>query len=87
MGMEAKKYNVTEMTEKFYDVKECKPTERTVKHIKKKPVCKPVTKHDCVTKWEVLDNGDKVCNSDILFNQCLELRWRQSSQFSYIEQL
>ena len=27
------------------------------------------------------------CNSDILFNQCLELRWRQSSQFSYIEQL
>ena len=29
----------------------------------------------------------KCCNSDILFNQCLELRWRQSSQFSYIEQL
>ena len=65
MGMNTTKYNVTEMTEKFYHVKECKPTKRTVKHIKKKPVCKPVTKHNCVTKWEVLPSGEKVCNSDM----------------------
>ena len=33
---------------------------KTVKHIKKMPECKNVTKHHCVTKWEVLPSGEKV---------------------------
>jgi len=73
MGMDAIKYNVTEMTEKFYHVKECKPTQRTVKHIKKKPVCKPVTKHNCVTKWEVLPSGEKVWSGN---DDCEEVTWQ-----------
>lgn len=67
MDMVPTEYNVTEMTEKLYDVKECEPKEKTIKHIKKMPECKPVTRHNCVTKWEILSNGEKVDNSGILF--------------------
>ena len=67
MGMATTKYNVTEMKEKLYYVKECEPKQTTVKHIKKMPKCKPVTRHNCVTKWEILSSGEKVGSFDILF--------------------
>ena len=54
------KYNVTEMTQSLYNVTECNPEPKTIKHIKKMPECKNVTKHHCVTKWEVLPSGEKV---------------------------
>ena len=60
MVMVPTKYNVTQMTEKFYDVKECKPVETEIMHKKKIPDCKNVTKHHCVTKWEILESGEKV---------------------------
>ena len=64
MVMVPTKYNVTEMTEKLYDVKECKPVETQIIHKKKIPDCKNVTKHHCVTKWEIID-GEKVGNCGI----------------------
>ena len=66
MEMVPTEYTVTEMKENLYDVIECEPTQKTVKHIKKMPECKPVTRHNCVTKWEILPSGEKVCNSQIL---------------------
>ena len=69
MGMVPLQYNVTVMTEKNYTTKVCEPTIKTVKHIKKMPECKNVTKHNCVTKWEVLPSGEKVRNSTKILAQ------------------
>lgn len=66
-------YNVTEMTEKFYDVKECKPVETQIMHEKKIPDCKNVTKHHCVTKWEILPSGEKVWSGN---DDCKEVTWQ-----------
>jgi len=74
MGMETIEYNATELTEKLFEVKECKPTQKTVKHIKKMPECKPVTRHNCVTKWEVLSSGEKVWSGN---DDCEEVTWNE----------
>jgi len=45
---------------KDYDYKDCKQVETVTKHTKKVPDCKKVTKNNCVTDWEVDENGNKV---------------------------
>jgi len=74
MGMVPLEYNVTVMTEKNYTTKVCEPTIKTVKHIKKMPECKNVTKHNCVTKWEVLPSGEKVWSGN---DDCKEVTWQE----------
>ena len=63
MEMVPLEYNVTVMADRDYTTKVCEPKIKTIKHIKKMPECKNVTKHNCVTKWEVLTTGEKVSNS------------------------
>jgi len=73
MKMVPTEYSVTEMTENSYDVKECEQIETIIMHIKKIPECKDVTKHHCVTKWEIL-NGEKVWSGN---DDCKEVTWKE----------
>ena len=45
---------------KNFDMRDCAESEEREAHIKEVPVCKNVTKNNCVTDWEVDDNGNKV---------------------------
>merc|ERR1711936_597039 len=70
------KYNVTTMKDEYYDEIKCYPEERIIQHKKQVPECKNVTKHNCVTKWEVLPSGEKVWSGN---DDCTEVTWKECS--------
>jgi len=45
---------------KDYDHQNCEDVKTSVSHTKKVPECKTITKNNCLTDWEVDDNGNKV---------------------------
>merc|ERR1712080_802564 len=45
---------------KDYPYQECREVKTSTKHTKQVPDCKKVTKNNCVTDWEINDQGDKV---------------------------
>jgi hypothetical protein len=67
-------YKETVMADRVYTTKVCEPKNKTITHIKKKPECKTVTKHNCVTKWEVLESGEKVWSGN---DDCKEVTWQE----------
>ena len=60
MEMYTLTYKSFKMEEKQLRTKKCKEGIKSEIHKKKRPVCKDVTKQNCVTKWEVKPNGEKV---------------------------
>ena len=50
----------TRVFENNYKVQKCEETTGFHDHIKQVPVCRNVTKQNCVTKWEVDSKGKKV---------------------------
>ena len=46
--------------------KDCVETQTIEMHKKKKSECHNVTKQNCVTKWEILPNGEKVGTLEFL---------------------
>ena len=57
------KYNVTMMVDHPFVPKTCVNVPVVHWHKKKVPVCRPVTKKQCVTNWEVDHDGKKVSDS------------------------
>jgi len=76
MVMVPKEYNITQMTEKSYQVRKCEPVERTIMHKKKVPECKNVTRHHCVTKWKILPSGERIFSDN---DDCREFTWQECS--------
>ena len=60
MDMEAVEYKSFKFEDRFLPVEKCTQGIDIQKHKKKRPVCKDVTKQNCVTKWEINANGQKV---------------------------
>merc|ERR1712088_842156 len=56
---EVRKGTRARITTETVDIQECKEITVNIPHIKKVPVCRNVTKQNCVTNWEVV-NGQKV---------------------------
>ena len=56
-------YNVTMMVDHQFVPKTCENVQVVHWHKKKVPVCRPVTKKQCVTNWEVDHDGKKVSDS------------------------
>ena len=70
MDMYAIFHKSTEFFDDKFIEKDCVEVPKIEMHKKKKSECHEVTKQNCVTKWEVLENGDKVCTyiSSVLFS-------------------
>ena len=49
-----------EPTYKDFQYKDCQEENYSVKHKKKLPKCREVTKDNCVTDWDIDENGNKV---------------------------
>ena len=60
MEMDAVFYNSNELVDEKLPVQDCVETQAIEMHKKKKSECHEVTKQNCVTKWVVLPNGEKV---------------------------
>ena len=65
MEMVPVQYNGFKMENKEFTPQTCEEREVEEYHEKHKPVCKNVTKQNCVTKWVVKPSGQKVCNLDM----------------------
>lgn len=68
-------YNVTMMMDHPFVPKNCVDVEVIHWHKKKVPVCRPVTKKQCVTNWEIDHDGKKVWSGnedckDVTWNEC-----------------
>jgi|ERR1712212_254278 len=74
MEMQALPYKSYKMEPKTFQRKKCKEEMKTEIHKKKKSVCKDVTKQNCVTKWEVLPNGEKVWSGN---EDCEPVTWNE----------
>jgi len=59
---------------KNFDMQDCQEKEEREAHIKEVPVCKNVTKNNCVTDWEVDDNGNKVWTG---LENCTPVTWEE----------
>jgi len=59
---------------KNFDMRDCEEQEFKEAHIKQVPVCKNVTKNNCVTDWEVDDNGNKVWTG---LENCTPVTWEE----------
>ena len=55
-------FNGSDIETKEFPVKECRKEPITKPHIKQVPECHNETRHNCVTKWDILPNGEKVIN-------------------------
>ena len=58
--MEEKEYKSQKDEYEYYAPWNCTSKEEEVDHWKERPVCHDVTKQNCVTKWEIKDDGTKV---------------------------
>ena len=61
MEMVPLKYKGNKMVRNIFEQQVCKEELIMEKHIKRRPKCEEVTKQNCVTKWEILSTGEKVC--------------------------
>jgi len=59
---------------KDFDYKDCKEVETLTKHVKKVPECKTVTKNNCVTDWDVDEDGNKVWSGT---ETCTPVSWEE----------
>ena len=65
--MVEREYNSQEDEYDYYKPWTCVDFSVSVNHTKYRPVCHNVTKENCVTTWEIAENGTKVCyHFDIL---------------------
>ena len=55
-------FNGSDIVTKTFPVYGCKKMPLTKPHIKEVPECYNETRHNCVSKWDVLPNGEKVNN-------------------------
>ena len=55
-----KTYKSQESGYDYFQTKKCEPFYVEVDHKKQNYTCTNVTKQNCVTKWKMLDNGEKV---------------------------
>ena len=55
-----KPYKSQESGYDYFQTQKCIDVEVEVEHQKQKYKCENVTKQNCVTKWKMLDNGEKV---------------------------
>lgn len=69
---EVRKGTRARITTETVDIQECKEITVNIPHIKKVPVCKNVTKQNCVTNWEVV-NGQKVWAGN---EKCSPVTWQ-----------
>lgn len=68
------KYNVTMMVDHPFVPKTCVNVPVVHWHKKKVPVCRPVTKKQCVTNWEVDHDGKKVWSGN---EDCKNVTWEK----------
>jgi len=59
-----------------YDYYDCEEIKENVKHKKKLPECKTVTKDNCVTEWDHDENGNKVWTGA---EKCTPVSWEECS--------
>ena len=69
--MDAVFYKGLEFFDNKFLEKDCVEDIKIEMHKKKKYECHNVTKQNCVTKWEVLPNGEKVGTYLLLYINCL----------------
>jgi len=65
-------YNVTMMVDQPFVPKTCVNVDVIHWHKKKVPVCRPVTKKQCVTNWEIDHDGKKVWSGN---EDCKNVTW------------
>merc|ERR1712096_200976 len=63
-----------EPTYKDFQYKDCQEENYSVKHKKKLPECKEVTKDNCVTNWNIDNNGNKVWSGE---EECSPVTWEE----------
>ena len=59
--MVPREYKSQEDEYDYYKPWTCVDFSKSVNHTKYKPVCRNVTKENCVTTWEISPTGEKVC--------------------------
>jgi len=57
-----------------FDMRDCEEVKEAVKHKKKLPECKKVTKNNCLTDWNVDENGNKVWAGT---EKCTPVTWEE----------
>jgi len=57
-----------------FEMRDCEEVKEAVKHKKKLPECKKVTKNNCLTDWNVDDNGNKVWAGT---ESCTPVTWEE----------
>lgn len=67
-------YNVTMMVDHHAPNKTCVKIDVVHWHKKKIPVCRPVTKKQCVTNWEIDHGGNKVWSGN---EDCKNVTWNE----------
>jgi len=72
MEMGAVFYKGHDWVDEKLPVQECVETTKIEMHIKKKSECRNVTKQNCVTKWVVLPDGEKVWSGN---EDCEPVTW------------
>merc|ERR1712096_356644 len=55
-------------------MRDCEEVKEAVKHKKKLPECKQVTKNNCLTDWNVDENGNKVWAGT---ESCTPVTWEE----------
>ena len=80
MEMEGLSYKSYEMKEHYFGRKKCHEETITEYHTKKKSECKDVTKQNCVTKWEIKPNGEKVWSGN---EDCEPVTWNECKLVEY----
>merc|ERR1712096_591737 len=59
-----------------FAMRDCEEVKEAVKHKKKLPECKQVTKNNCLTDWDVDANGNKVWAGT---EKCTPVTWEECS--------
>jgi len=67
-------YKSYDMVKGTYFTKTCTESTEVVQHTKTAPDCKNVTRQNCITKWEIDDNGNKVWAGN---EDCEDVTWQE----------
>jgi hypothetical protein len=78
--MVPREYKSQEDEYDYYNPWTCVDYSESVNHTKYKPVCRNVTKENCVTTWEISPTGEKVWSGN---KDCKPVTWEECTQEPY----
>jgi len=74
MTMEEVPFKSYDMVKGTYITKKCTESSEVIQHTKSAPECKDVTRQNCITKWEIDEEGNKVWAGN---EDCEDVTWQE----------